>query len=64
LETVALNEPVTIDGVLIRPGDIVYGDADAVLAIPQERADAVFERAAAIQRDEEQKRRELAAGRR
>jgi regulator of RNase E activity RraA len=64
LETVALNEPVTIDGVLIRPGDIVYGDADAVLAIPQESADAVFERAAAIQRDEEQKRRELAAGRR
>jgi 4-hydroxy-4-methyl-2-oxoglutarate aldolase len=28
--------PVEIDGVMVRPGDIVFGDRDGVLVIPQE----------------------------
>jgi 4-hydroxy-4-methyl-2-oxoglutarate aldolase len=56
LETVALNEPVTIGGILIRPGDLIYGDADGVIAIPREQAGAVFDRALAIQAAEERLR--------
>ena len=37
--------PVTIDGVLIRPGDMIFGDIDGVCVIPQEIADEVFARA-------------------
>lgn len=56
LETVALNEPVTIGGVLIRPGDLIYADADGLLAIPREHAGAVLDRALAIQAAEERLR--------
>ncbi len=58
LTTVALNEPVTIGGVQINPGDIIYGDADGVLVIPQANAIAVLERAQAIVRQEDQLRSE------
>ncbi len=37
--------PVLIDGVLIRPGDMIFGDIDGVCVIPQEIADEVFEAA-------------------
>ncbi|MGN0784536.1 MAG: RraA family protein, partial [Candidatus Aphodomorpha sp.] len=37
--------PVMIDGVLINPGDIVFGDIDGVCIVPQDIADEVFERA-------------------
>ena len=40
--------PVQIDGVLINPGDIVFGDIDGVCIVPQEIADEVFERAIAL----------------
>ena len=56
LESVALNEPVTIGGVLIRPGDLIYADADGLIAIPREHADPVLARALAIQATEERLR--------
>jgi regulator of RNase E activity RraA len=56
LESVATNEPVSIDGVTIRPGDLVYGDADGVLVIPAERIEAVLDRARAVHTAEEQSR--------
>ena len=59
LESVAVNEPVTIGGVLIRPGDLIYGDADGVIVIPGEQIAAVLERALAIHRAEEEQRTEL-----
>ena len=37
--------PVLMDGVLIRPGDFVFGDIDGVVIIPKEIADEVFCRA-------------------
>lgn len=37
--------PVEIDGVRIVPGDIVFGDADGVVIIPQERSSEVIEAA-------------------
>lgn len=42
------NEPVTCGKVLIRPGDIIVGDRDGVVAIPQEQAAAVLKRAQEI----------------
>jgi 4-hydroxy-4-methyl-2-oxoglutarate aldolase len=59
LESVAIDEPLTIGGVLIRPGDLIYGDADGVIVIPSEQIIVVLERALAIHHAEEQQRAEL-----
>lgn len=37
--------PIEIEGVLIKPGDIVFGDMDGVVIIPQEIEKEVIERA-------------------
>ena len=36
-----INVPVAIDGMVVRPGDIVVGDGDGVLCIPLEGAEAI-----------------------
>lgn len=36
------NTTVTMDGVPIRPGDIIFGDANGVILIPQERFDEIY----------------------
>jgi regulator of RNase E activity RraA len=59
LESVAINEPVTIGGVLIRPGDLIYGDADGVIVVPSEQINVVLERALAVHRAEEEQRTAL-----
>jgi regulator of RNase E activity RraA len=35
--------PIEIEGVRINPGDIIYGDRDGVVVIPQEIQDDVME---------------------
>lgn len=40
--------PVVLGGVYVRPGDIVVGDADSVVVVPLERAEAVLEALAEI----------------
>lgn len=52
-----LGQPVVIDGVSIAPGDWVLGDADGVVVIGAERAEAVLQ--ASIER--EAKEREIIA---
>jgi regulator of RNase E activity RraA len=37
--------PIEMEGVAIRPGDIVFGDRDGVLVIPQEAADEAIAKA-------------------
>lgn len=59
LESVAVNEPLRIDGVAINPGDLIYGDADGVLVIPQGEIEAVIARALAVQGAEAKSRGEL-----
>ena len=54
--------PVQIDGVLINPGDIVFGDIDGVCIIPQDIADEVFERALALIENENTVRANLHKG--
>lgn len=37
-----INVPISIDGMIINPGDIVIGDCDGVLAVPLEHAEAIL----------------------
>jgi 4-hydroxy-4-methyl-2-oxoglutarate aldolase len=43
-----VGAPVTLGGQHVRPGDIVVGDADGVVIVPLDRAEAVLERLAAV----------------
>ena len=43
-----LNSPVVIDGMTVRPGDILHADANGVLVVPPKVADKVCEKAAAF----------------
>lgn len=40
--------PISIGKVLIRPGDVIFGDIDGVIVIPREHAVEVLEKAEAI----------------
>lgn len=39
-----LEVPVTCGGLQVRPGDVVYGDADGVVVVPRERHDEIVAR--------------------
>jgi regulator of RNase E activity RraA len=41
-KVVDFRVPIEIGGVLVRPGDILFGDIDGVCAIPSEAAEEVF----------------------
>ncbi|WP_198369819.1 RraA family protein [Roseomonas rosulenta] len=43
-----VGAPVTLGGQHVRPGDIIVGDADGVVVVPLDRAQAVLERLAAV----------------
>ena len=57
-----LNEPIIIGGVLINPGDIIIGDRDGVVVIPQNRITEAIEKSAAREAKEENVRRQLREG--
>ena len=42
-----VNVPVVCGGVTVRPGDIIFGDCDGVVVVPQEREDEIFAKALA-----------------
>ena len=44
-EVVSVSEPVSIGGVLVRQGDLVFGDEDGLLFVPADIAKDVVERA-------------------
>ena len=37
-----INTPVALDGMVVNPGDIIVGDADGIVAVPQEHAEEVL----------------------
>ena len=45
---------ISLAGVRVRPGDLVFGDENGVLIIPQEKIDIVLETAELVKRTEEQ----------
>lgn len=52
LETASINEPIQIDGVQVRPGDIVVADEDGVVVVPIEVAEQIQERALQVAEEE------------
>jgi regulator of RNase E activity RraA len=59
----AINVPVTVGGMVVRPGDIVVGDQDGLCAFPQEIAAEVIEKALAQHAKEEATIRSIREGR-
>lgn len=57
-----INVPIAIDGMVIEPGDLVLGDADGVLAVPYDAADAVLAATQAKQDAEAQQMAAIEAG--
>lgn len=57
-----LNEVISCGGVSVHPGDIVFGDCDGVVVVPQEREDEVFAKALAKFDKENAVRSQLEAG--
>lgn len=58
-EIESVNQPVTVGGVLIRPGDIVVADGDGVAVVPREHARPVAEFAREILTSDKQGRKGL-----
>ena len=42
-EIESVNRPITLGGVLVRPGDVVVADGDGVVVVPREHAEEVAE---------------------
>jgi regulator of RNase E activity RraA len=57
-----IDTPVVCGGVLVRTGDIVFGDVDGVVVIPREAAGEAIARAQAKVTSENHTREELARG--
>ena len=57
-----LNEPIVIGDVLINPGDIIIGDRDGVLVVPQNRIAEAIEKSTAREAKEENVRKQLREG--
>jgi regulator of RNase E activity RraA len=53
VEVDAVQVPVSIAGVQVKPGDIVVGDDTGVVVIPRDRADEVYQVAMEIGEAEE-----------
>jgi 4-hydroxy-4-methyl-2-oxoglutarate aldolase len=57
-----LNEPIVIGECLIQPGDIIVGDRDGVVVVPQNRIEEAIEKAIAREAREESVREQLRSG--
>lgn len=62
IQTVAVNKPVSIAGVEVRPGDLVVADECGVCFVPCARAAEVLGRARQIEQSEKSRLDRLAAG--
>lgn len=57
-----INVPISLDGMVINPGDIVIGDGDGVMCVPLEVAEDVLKLAQAKQEAEARQIRAIADG--
>ena len=58
----SLNEPIIMGEYIVNPGDIIVGDRDGVVVIPQNRVEEAIEKAHARELKEENVRKELRKG--
>ncbi len=61
-EVIAYNVPIECGGVIVNPGDIVFGDADGVVVIPNDIENTVVHAALEKVQDENKTRDELREG--
>jgi regulator of RNase E activity RraA len=57
-----INVPISLDGMVVEPGDIVIGDSDGVLSIPLSVAEEVLAKTEAKQDAETRQMRAIAEG--
>lgn len=62
VQLVGVEVPVTIGQVRVRPGDILVGDGDGIVVVPQEREREVLDTVRAIEQAEERIRQEVRDG--
>ncbi len=48
-----LNSTVMIDGMTVRPGDVIHADVNGAVVIPHEVADQVYDKAVAVRKKEQ-----------
>jgi regulator of RNase E activity RraA len=59
IEAAAINTPVVVGGVLVRPGDMIVADGDGVVAVPSEHIEEVLRIAWDIAKGDKESRRKL-----
>ncbi len=57
-----INIPINMGGMAVNPGDIIIGDADGLVAVPQEQAERILKSAQAILAKETAAMKEIEAG--
>jgi regulator of RNase E activity RraA len=57
-----INVPITVGGAIVRPGDVVFGDADGVVVVPLEEAEELAEKVRKIVEKETVMMREIDEG--
>lgn len=62
LRVEAIGEPVTVDGVVVRPGDLIVADGTGIVCLPAAAAAAIAARAEALQADDERAAVEIRGG--
>ena len=58
-----INVPIAIDGMVIHPGDLVVGDADGLLCVPHDAAEAILDATRRKMEAEKKTLADIAAGR-
>ncbi len=62
-QVVAFRVPLEVDDVLVRPGDLLFGDVDGVLVVPRESEEEIINKALERSAKEKKAKQELAEGR-
>ena len=57
-----INVPIMMGGMAVNPGDIIIGDADGLVAVPQEQAERILRSAQGILAKETAAMKEIVAG--
>ena len=52
LETISHNQPINLDGVQIRAGDIVFGDETGIIIVPPEMQNQILDAAQRVREKE------------